>query len=760
MDRLTGYVEKIVFRNAENAYTVIELAADDGDECTLVGTFPVVGEGDYIEAEGTMKLHPVYGEQLSVLKYTVRMPEDAEGIRRYLASGTIKGVGEALAGRIVKRFGDDTLRVIEEEPERLAQVRGISERMAVSIGEQAAAKKDMRDAMIFLGRYGISMNLALKIYRRYGSELYHIIRENPYRIAEDIEGVGFRIADDIATHAGISVDSGFRIKSGMLYVLSQALAEGDMYLPETELLARCAQLLDVDAGSASAYLQDLQIERKIFAKQTRGRLRGTADQSDAGAPRDTADAYSGDGAADITGYDDREAASYDIAADADRDEPGAGYCIYAASAYYVELGVARMLHDINMEVPIRIITGGPGTGKTTTIKQILEECRQKGLRALLAAPTGRAAKRMTEATGYEASTIHRLLEVSGAPQESGSSEYAAAFGRDETNPLEADVVIIDEMSMVDIYIMYYLLKAVPVGSRLVLVGDVNQLPSVGPGNVLRDIIDSGQYDVRRLTKIYRQSESGDIILNAHRMINREPIDLQKRSRDFLFIKREGSDAIISAMLTLIQRKLPGYVHTDPLSIQVLSPMRKGALGTQRLNAILQQYLNPSSPDKVERELFDVRWREGDKVMQTKNNYQMQWRIPGPAGFAVDTGTGVFNGDIGRIREINTYGETVTIEFDGGRLADYGFDEMSDIELAYAVTIHKSQGSEYPAVVIPMYSGPETLMTRNLIYTAITRAVSCVCLVGRPEYFDMMTGNTREQLRYSGLRDRILEIAGR
>ncbi len=719
MDRLTGYVERIVFRNAENAYTVIELAADDGDECTLVGTFPVVGEGDYIEAEGTMKLHPVYGEQLSVLKYTIRMPEDAEGIRRYLASGTIKGVGEALAKRIVKRFGDDTLRVIEEEPERLAQIKGISERMAVSIGEQAAAKKDMRDAMIFLGRYGISMNLALRIYKRYGSELYHIIRENPYKIAEDIEGVGFKIADDIAVHAGISIDSGFRIKSGMLYVLSQALAEGDMYLPEAELLARCAQLLDVDAQSAAAYMQDLQIDRKIFAKQSRTEPHSGADD----AAEDT------------------------------------GYCIYAASAYYVELGVARMLHDINMEVPIRIITGGPGTGKTTTIKQILAECRQKGLRALLAAPTGRAAKRMTEATGYEASTIHRLLEVSGAPQEGGDGEYTAAFGRDETNPLEADVVIIDEMSMVDIYIMFYLLKAVPVGSRLMLVGDVNQLPSVGPGNVLRDIIDSGQYDVRRLTKIYRQSESGDIILNAHRMINREPIDLDKRSRDFLFIKRDGADAIISAMLTLIQRKLPDYVHTDPLSIQVLSPMRKGALGTQRLNTILQQYLNPPSPDKAEKELFDILWREGDKVMQTKNNYQMQWRIPGPAGFAIDTGTGVFNGDIGRIREINIYGETVTIEFDGGRLADYGFDEMSDIELAYAVTIHKSQGSEYPAVVIPMYSGPETLMTRNLIYTAVTRAVSCVCLVGRPEYFERMAGNTREQLRYSGLRDRILEIAG-
>ena len=701
MDRLTGYVEKIVFRNEENAYTVLELADENGDDCTLVGTFPVINEGDYIEAEGMMKLHPVYGEQLSVNRYTVKMPEDADGIRRYLASGAIKGIGEALAKRIVKRFGDDTLRIIEEEPEMLAQIKGISEKMAMSIGAQAEAKKDMRDAMIFLGRYGISMNLALKIYKRYDMELYRIIRENPYKLAEDIDGVGFKIADDIACHAGISTDSGFRIKSGMLYILSQALSAGDMYLPAEELFSRCAQLLGVDVWMVSEYLQDLQIERKVFVK-------------------------SGN--------------------------------IYSAQAYYMELSVARMLHDINQAAAIRIITGGPGTGKTTTIKNILSECGQKGLKAVLAAPTGRAAKRMTEATAYEASTIHRLLEVAGAPGDGDRGEYAAAFGRDETNPLEADVVIIDEMSMVDIYIMYYLLKAVAVGTRLVLVGDVNQLPSVGPGNVLRDIIDSRCYDVKKLTKIYRQSESGDIILNAHRMIDGERIDLDKRSGDFLFIKRSGADAIISAMLTLIQKKLPEYVHTDPFGIQVLTPMKKGALGTQRLNVILQQYMNPPSPDKAEKEIAETLWREGDKVMQTKNNYQMQWRTEGAAGFAVDEGLGVFNGDIGRIREINAYAQTVTIEFDDGRVADYGFEEMSDVELAYAVTIHKSQGSEYPAVVIPMYSGPETLMTRNLIYTAITRAVSCVCLVGQPEYFDRMTANTREQLRYSGLKDRIMEIA--
>jgi exodeoxyribonuclease V alpha subunit len=746
-DRLTGYVERIVFRNADNAYTVLELADEDGDECTLVGTFPVISEGDYIEAEGTMKLHPVYGEQLSVLKYTIKMPEDTEGIRRYLSSGAIKGIGEALAKRIVKIFGDDTLRIIEEEPERLAQVKGISERMAVSIGAQAEEKKDMRDAMIFLGRYGISMNLALKIYKCYGMELYHVIRENPYKMADDIEGVGFKIADDIASHIGISVDSGFRIKSGTLYVLLQALGDGDMYLPEDELFSRCSQLLGVNPEMVAEYLQDMQIDRKIFVKPMSSGCAsaGTADVKNSGGTEHIVDAsYAAESDhAEGTGRKDAESES--------------GYCVYAAQAYYTELGVARMLHDINLEVPIRVITGGPGTGKTTTIKNILAECREKGLRAVLAAPTGRAAKRMTEATGYAASTIHRLLEVSGAPQESDKDEYSPAFGRDESNPLEADVVIIDEMSMVDIYIMYYLLKAVPVGARLVLVGDVNQLPSVGPGNVLRDIIDSGRFDVKKLTKIYRQSESGDIILNAHRMIAGDAIDLEKRSRDFLFIRRNGPDAIISAMLTLIQKKLPDYVHADPCSIQVLTPMRKGALGTQRLNTILQAYLNPPDAGKVEKELFDTIWREGDKVMQTKNNYQMEWRVQGPAGFAIDKGTGVFNGDIGRIREINLYGETVTIEFDEGRVADYGFDEMGDVELAYAVTIHKSQGSEYPAVVIPVYSGPESLLTRNLIYTAITRAVSCVCLVGQPEYFYKMVGNTREQLRYSGLKDRILEI---
>lgn len=734
MATVNGYVEKIKFRNEENGYSILSVNSD-GEEYVLVGTFPYISEGDFIEASGRSVEHPVYGDQIQVETYELKAPEDSASMERYLGSGAVKGVGTALAARIVRRFKADTFRIIEEEPERLAEVKGISEKMAMSISEQMEAKKDLRQAMMFLQEYGISMNLALKIYNEYGPRLYGIIKENPYKLADDIQGVGFKMADEIAQRVGIFTDSDFRIRSGIFYTLLQSVANGHTYLPKEELFAGASELLHVAPESMEKHLVDLQMEKKIVVK---------------------------------------------------------GQEIYAAQYYYMELNAARMLHDLNLrgsepegeirkklericaeeqiepdELQIQavieavnsgllIITGGPGTGKTTTINTIIRYFEQEEMEILLAAPTGRAAKRMTEATGYEARTVHRLLELTGIPDDSGSSS-GMHFERNEENPLDADAIIIDETSMVDIYLMHALLRAVNPGTRLILVGDVNQLPSVGPGNVLRDLIASGCFNVVRLTRIFRQAAESDIIVNAHRINGGEQIPLGKPSRDFLFIRRENPDAIISAMITLIREKLPGYVHADPFEIQIMTPMRKGALGVERLNSILQEYLNPKSPDKAERESGGVIYRVGDKVMQIKNNYQIEWEIRNRYGIPVDGGKGVFNGDIGRIRSINTFAEHLTVEFDEGKMVDYSFRQLEELELAYAITIHKSQGSEYPAVVVPVHSGPRMLMTRNLIYTAVTRARSCVCLVGIPETFQAMVNNEMEQRRYTGLKARLKEI---
>ena len=734
MATVNGYVEKIKFRNEENGYSILSVNSD-GEEYVLVGTFPYISEGDFIEASGRSVEHPVYGDQIQVETYELKAPEDSASMERYLGSGAVKGVGTALAARIVRRFKADTFRIIEEEPERLAEVKGISEKMAMSISEQMEAKKDLRQAMMFLQEYGISMNLALKIYNEYGPRLYGIIKENPYKLADDIQGVGFKMADEIAQRVGIFTDSDFRIRSGIFYTLLQSVANGHTYLPKEELFAGASELLHVAPESMEKHLVDLQMEKKIVVK---------------------------------------------------------GQEIYAAQYYYMELNAARMLHDLNLrgsepegeirkklericaeeqiepdELQIQavieavnsgllIITGGPGTGKTTTINTIIRYFEQEEMEILLAAPTGRAAKRMTEATGYEARTVHRLLELTGIPDDSGTSS-GMHFERNEENPLDADAIIIDETSMVDIYLMHALLRAVNPGTRLILVGDVNQLPSVGPGNVLRDLIASGCFNVVRLTRIFRQAAESDIIVNAHRINGGEQIPMGKPSRDFLFIRRENPDAIISAMITLIREKLPGYVHADPFEIQIMTPMRKGALGVERLNSILQEYLNPKSPDKAERESGGVIYRVGDKVMQIKNNYQIEWEIRNRYGIPVDGGTGVFNGDIGRIRSINTFAEHLTVEFDEGKMVDYSFRQLEELELAYAITIHKSQGSEYPAVVVPVHSGPRMLMTRNLIYTAVTRARSCVCLVGIPETFQAMVNNEMEQRRYTGLKARLKEI---
>ena len=719
VESLAGYVEHIIYRNADNGYTVLNLVSGE-DEITCVGIFSAIAEGENIEAQGEYTEHPTYGQQFKVTSFEEKAPEDEEAIERYLGSGAIKGIGLAMAARIVRRFKEDTFRIIEEEPERLAEIKGISNRKAMEIASQVNEKRDLRQAMIFLQQYGITMNLAVKVYQAYGQDVYGIIRENPYRLADDIDGVGFRTADEIAARVGIRMDSDFRVRSGILYTLLQASGEGHTYLPETELTPRASKLLNVTAEQVEKQYMDLAIERKIILKQME-------DQTQ----------------------------------------------IYAASFYYMEANTATMLKRLNVsydvsdaeiEQQIRgiekksgmtldehqvtavkeavrngllVITGGPGTGKTTTINTIIRYFELEGLEIFLAAPTGRAAKRMSETTGFEARTVHRMLELNGGAEGSGG------FERDESNPLEADVIIVDEMSMVDISLMYSLLKAISVGTRLILVGDVNQLPSVGPGSVLRDIIQSHACNVVMLTKIFRQASTSDIIVNAHKINHGEEVILDNKSMDFFFLKRYDADVIINVVLQLIKQKLPKFVDATPYDIQVLTPMRKGLLGVERLNGILQRYMNPPANDKVEKEYGSTVFREGDKVMQTKNNYQLAWEIRTKFGLTVDKGLGIFNGDMGIIRQINDFAEQMIIEFDEGRMVEYPYKLLDELELAYAITIHKSQGSEYPAVVIPLLGGPMMLMNRNLLYTAVTRARKCVTLVGNEVTFQQMIQNTSQ-----------------
>ena len=732
METITGYVDHIIYRSAENGYTVFEMVCEE-EEITCVGVFSDIAEGENIEAKGEYTEHPTYGRQFKVHSFEEKAPEDEIAIERYLGSGAIKGIGLALAARIVRRFKKDTFRIIEEEPERLAEVKGISERKAMEIADQVNAKKDLRQAMIFLQQYGINTNLAVKIYNEYGQRVYSVLKENPYQMAEDIDGVGFKTADEIASRVGIRTDSDFRIRSGILYTLQQAAAEGHTYLPMEELTQRACQLLEVDGEHIEKHYMNLAIDRKLIMRQ-----------KDDATQIYTSTFY----------YMEANTATMLKQLDVS----------YKATDEEIEKRIKRIEKQTNMELDeqqicavkeavrngLLIITGGPGTGKTTTINTIIRYFEMEGLDIFLAAPTGRAAKRMSETTGFEARTIHRMLEVNGGAEGTGG------FERNEQNPLETDVIIIDEMSMVDISLMYALLKAVLAGTRLILVGDVNQLPSVGPGAVLKDIIESGQFHTVKLNKIFRQASTSDIIVNAHKINNGEEVALDNKSMDFFFLKRYEADKIIQVTLQLIKQKLPKFVDATEYDIQVLTPMRKGLLGVERLNGILQMYLNPESPSKREKEYGGTIFREGDKVMQIKNNYQLEWEIRSKYGLCIDKGTGIFNGDTGIIEEINFFAETLTVSFDEGKMVEYPFKLLEELELAYAITIHKSQGSEYPAVVIPLFQGPRMLMNRNLLYTAVTRAKKCVTIVGNDEIFYTMVNNNSQLKRYSGLCDRLVE----
>ena len=741
MEVFKGYVDHFIYKNEDNGYGVMVFVCD-GEEMTCVGTFHDVDTGDTLELTGEMVEHPVYGEQLKVSEHKVSVPDDAESIERYLGSGAIKGIGETMARRIVKKFGADTFRIIEDEPERLAEIKGISERKARDIAIQLNEKREMRDAMVFLSGYGITNAMSVKIYEKYGGSIYSILKENPYRLADDIEGIGFKTADEIASKIGIKVDSDYRIRSGILYSLLESAQDGNSYLPKDILIRKSAELLKVDSTLIETQMNNLMVERKLVFKG-----------------------------------DDH---------------------VYASSYFYEEQAIAVMLKELNISIPasrgttrdlenriraieekrgielddlqrraavssaqngVVIITGGPGTGKTTTINTIIQYYAEEQMDIMLAAPTGRAAKRMTEATGYEAQTIHRLLGVGGIPnQENGErGRERIRFEKNAENPLEADAIIIDEMSMVDMHLFTALLKAVIPGTHLILVGDSSQLPSVGPGQVLSDLIESGVYNTITLQKIFRQAQQSDIVMNAHHIKGGEHFVMDNKSKDFFFLERDNADVIYKHMIQLIRDKLPGYVNSESSDIQVLTPMKRGPLGAENLNVVLQKYLNPQDETKREYAYGDRIIREGDKVMQIHNNYQAEWEILGKYGIPIEKGMGIFNGDMGTVKEIDERMKELTVEFDEKRVVRYPFSELGELELAYAITIHKSQGSEYPAVILPLLGGPRMLLNRNLLYTAVTRAKNCVVLLGSRDTVNEMIDNEEQLKRYTGLKERILEV---
>lgn len=828
MDTLKGCVERVIFRNRENGYTVLSVENND-DTYVCVGSFQEISAGEFMEFSGEFAYHPKYGEQFKAQFARSIIPDDLESIERYLGSGAIKGIGAVTAKRIIARFGSDTLRILDEEPERLAEIKGITRKKALEIASSQEEKKDMRNAMIFMGDYGISNALAVKLYGQYGQDIYTIIRDNPYQLADEVNGMGFKKADEIAFKAGIDPGSDFRIKACMIYELQHALDNGHTYLPDNILKQKVLATLqpstmddvcEIEDQDLERCLMDLAIDSRVIIKSVKMQKKSitqaleNAEGKPAGnSAGNTASDSVANAAANSVGNSTDNSVTNSASPSAAQDGVNLEFygndlqvrvpvCegtesnqdesrqIYYSQNYYTELGIARMMVDLNLKTDIDdsrfearineveastkikldelqrqairaavnsgilIITGGPGTGKTTTINALIKYFEDDKREILLAAPTGRAAKRMTEATGYEAKTIHRMLELSTKLDDTSAG---ARFNRNEESPLEADVIIVDEMSMVDIFLMNALLRAIAPGTRLILVGDVDQLPSVGAGNVLKDLIDSGRFNTVKLVKIFRQAEESEIVVNAHKINNGEPIVLKSSSKDFIFLKRETPQAVASAVLTLVRDKLPKYVNTDIKEIQVLSPMKNGTLGVIALNKFLQTSLNPAAPDKKELAVGSMVFREGDKVMHIKNNYDLEWEMRTAMGFAYDKGTGVFNGDIGIINQINEHRQMLEVIFDDGKYVIYGYEQLEELTLSYAATVHKSQGSEYPAVILPLLTGPQILMNRNILYTAVTRAKKCVVIVGNDEVVERMIENTREQERYTGLKDRVREI---
>lgn len=735
MIEIEGTVEHIVYNNEENGYTVARVKHNN-EIISIVGYIPFLSEGQRIRIQGEWVTHQNFGQQIKVESCEEVIPSTIEGIEKYLASGLIPGVGPVTAKRIVDKFGKDSLDIMEMNPVKLTEVEGIGEIKALGIAETFQDQRELRQVMIFLQSYGISTSFGLKIFKKFGQGTVKIVKENPYKLCEEISGIGFKTADKIARNLGIDLNSQSRIMAGVKYILSTCTANGHTYMPKLNLIDECVKLLNVSADAIEDAFVYLVTSKQIVGENIDG----------------------------------------DIA-------------IYLIPLYFSELGVAKKLielsffkdgsdfKNIDKEIEeyerenniqfadeqkaaislgvqngVSVITGGPGTGKTTIIKCIINIFEKRGMNIVLGAPTGRAAKRMTETTGYEAKTIHRLLEMQFIPGEDGP-----VFAVDESNPIEADAIIIDEASMVDILLMNNLLKAVAAGTKLIMVGDVDQLPSVGPGNVLRDIIDSKAINIVRLDKIFRQVDESLIAVNAHLINSGQMPVLNDKDKDFFFIQKGNPKDILDEMMELINHRLPTFKKgfNSMTDIQVLSPMRKGETGTQNLNSRIQQILNPPSGNKKEKQFREIIFREGDKVMQIKNNYSVEWRsLSGKDDLA---GTGIFNGDIGYIKRMDIENQIATIVFDDEKEVDYDFSNFDELQLAYAVTIHKSQGSEFKVIVIPISYGPPMLMTRNLIYTGVTRAKELVVLVGmRQALLSMINNNTIAQ-RYSGLKNRILSV---
>lgn len=738
-ETIEGYVLECIFENADTGYKVLEVESDDGLQLmTVVGILPDLQVGERVCARGHWKEHNTYGEQFEVVSFEKTLPQDRDAMERYLASGVIKGIGAALAHRIVEKFGDQTFQVMENEPERLAEIKGISSAKACEIGEQFAAQSAAREAMVFLQGFGLTPTMSMRIYKEFGLKTVSVIRSNPYVLAERIQGIGFRRADEIARQMGIPEEAPGRIRGAIRFALQSAAGEGHTYLPQTRLEDEVYRLIGISGLPVENGLLESVMEGQLVQKTELGEDRiylKNYYNAEAGTARKLAELL--DHPRSIGEADCRtrmQKAERDLKIELSEEQRDA---VLAA-----------------MREGVLIITGGPGTGKTTIINVLLALLDQDGQKYALAAPTGRAAKRMTEATGREAKTIHRLLEIQFGLADTGRQ----IFQRDEEHPLETDVIILDEVSMIDITLMHHLLKAVVPGTRLILAGDRDQLPSVGAGNVLKDMIGSGLIPVKKLTHIYRQAAMSDIVVGAH-LINegRYPIFNQKNT-DLFLMKRKVKEDVIRTMIEVILKRMPKFAKCSPIDdIQVLTPMKRGYLGVENLNPRLQEALNPHSPQKAELAWRDMVFREGDKVMQVRNNYSLAWKVLNRFGYPLEEGEGVFNGDVGRIRRIDVKARTVTVLFDDKRQVEYDYVDLEELELAYAITIHKSQGTESPIIILPLHSGPEVLLSRNLLYTAVTRARRYVVVVGDEAVVHKMVDNDRQAVRYSSLEARLKEI---
>ena len=723
METLRGEIKTIIYRNEGNGFTVMEIIDADGEETAVVGTLPLCGVGERVEMEGSWTTHKTYGRQFKAESCVTLAPATLHTLVNYLGGGTIKGVGESTAKAIVETFGMDTLEILENAPERLTEVPGIGRMRAATIANSYAMQKDMRDVMMALQDYGVTVGQAIKLYNIYGPLCLGKIRENPYCLIRDVESIGFKTADKIAAAVGVERDSLFRLRAGVNYTLQRAAREGHTCLPFPKLAEVAQSVLEAEYSPVEQTIWDMLAARELVQKQ-----------------------IDGEDCVFLPGYAYME------------QDCAQRLMTLAKKPEMLTLGLESQIGMLERELGIElapqqkravllalssgvlVITGGPGTGKTTILRFVIRLAERLGLDCELCAPTGRAAKRMSEAAGCEARTIHRMLAYTPGGE---------GFMRNEDDPILADIVIADEMSMVDVPLMQALLKAVATGTRLILVGDADQLPSVGPGNVLHDIIASEKLPVVRLKDIYRQSERSTIVLNAHAVNEGRQMEFSENS-DFFLEQIDETEAIIARLCALYTGRVQKLNTRDPLKdVQVLSPMKKGPLGVYSLNAKLQAVLNPPSRDKKERQYGDVCFREGDKVMQTKNDYRLEWTR---GGFGhVENGEGVFNGDMGTIMRIDTSEQNVSVLFDDAREAVYDYGMLDELDLAYCISIHKSQGSEFPVVILPLAGGPPMLMTRNLLYTAITRARHQVAILGRRESVLRMASNTQVRRRYSALR---------